>query len=42
MMLFLVISFGLFVMVRAKAPLAVIESAARVAIQHLEALRYDE
>jgi hypothetical protein len=33
---------GLFVMVRAKAPPAVIESAARVAIEHLEALRCDE
>ena len=33
---------GLFVMVRAKAPPTVIESAARVAIVHLEALRYDE
>jgi hypothetical protein len=33
---------GLFVLVRAKAPPAVIESAARVAIQHLESLRYDE
>jgi TetR/AcrR family transcriptional repressor of nem operon len=30
---------GLFVMVRAKAPAALIESAARVAIEHLEALR---
>lgn len=30
---------GLFVMLRAKAPPAVIESAARVAIAHLEALR---
>jgi len=33
---------GLFVMVRAKAPPVVIASAARVAIVHLEALRYDE
>jgi hypothetical protein len=33
---------GLFVMVRAQAPPVVIESAARVAIQHLETLRYDE
>lgn len=32
---------GLFVMVRAKAPPTVIESAARVAIEHLEALRCD-
>jgi TetR/AcrR family transcriptional repressor of nem operon len=30
---------GLFVMLRAKAPQTVIESAARVAIEHLEALR---
>jgi TetR/AcrR family transcriptional repressor of nem operon len=30
---------GLFVMLRAKAPPTVIESAARVAIEHLEALR---
>jgi hypothetical protein len=30
---------GLFVMLRAKAPRTVIESAARVAIEHLEALR---
>ena len=30
---------GLFVMLRAKAPPTVIESAARVAIAHLEALR---
>ena len=29
---------GLFVMLRAKAPQTVIESAARAAIQHLEAL----
>ena len=32
---------GLFVMVRAKAPPTVIERAARVAIEHLEALRDD-
>ena len=30
---------GLFVMLRAKAPPAVIQSAARVAVEHLEALR---
>jgi len=30
---------GLFVMLRAKAPPTVIESAALVAIEHLEALR---
>ncbi len=33
---------GLFVMLRAKAPATVIESAARVAIEHLEALCADE
>jgi TetR/AcrR family transcriptional repressor of nem operon len=32
---------GLFVMLRAKAPASTIESAARVAIDHLEALRAD-
>ncbi len=32
---------GLFVMLRAKAPSTVIEGAAHVAIEHLEALRTD-
>jgi len=32
---------GLFVMLRAKAPPTLVESAARVAIEHLEALRVE-
>jgi hypothetical protein len=32
-------TLGLFVMIRAKAPPAIIENAAKMAIEHLEGLR---